>query len=219
MIEQKNTLLLLDGEEPSATLLSLFASRSQFNIATDGAARTAKKNNIPLDVIIGDLDSLDNKTREHYSNSIIIELEDQYSNDFEKALRHLMTLKNTALLMILGLHGKRVDHTLTNLSVLTRFRNEFENVICIDDFQSHYLLTELHPFMKIDAPKNSLVSLTTLPLAATVISEGLKYPLNGGSMTFGMQDGLSNVVNSDSGATIRISSGHLLVSIEHHGAL
>jgi thiamine pyrophosphokinase len=212
-------LLLLDGEPPSDEICRRIATNASFIVAADGAARTARKLGLTVDVIIGDLDSIDQDSKEHYHNSELIKISDQYSNDFEKALKYLIETNRTVALIILGLHGKRIDHTLANFSVLARFRDSFENVICIDDFQLHSLLTENHHSIVIDEPKQTIVSLTPLPVASSVKTSGLFYPLDNATMSFGEQEGMHNIIVSAEGATVTISSGHLLVSIQHHGKI
>lgn len=212
-----SVLLLLDGEVPSESLLRSVAANTSFIIATDGAATTARKFSIALDVIIGDMDSLDNKTYDYFSktNTRILANPDQYSNDFEKALRFLIDHKKTDSLAILGMHGKRTDHTLTNLSVLVRFRDYFEELVSIDDFQQHHLLTSKHCSYKPTLPNNSHISLTPLPIAEGVTTIGLFYPIDNRRMEFGINEGLSNIVVSQDEALITISGGALLVSTPH----
>ncbi len=212
-----SVLLLLDGEVPGESLLRSIAANASFIIATDGAAQTARKYSTSLDVIIGDMDSLDNETHDYFSkkNTEILPNPDQYSNDFEKALRFLIDQKKTDLLVILGMHGKRTDHSLTNLSVLVRFRDSFEELVSIDDFQKHHLLTAKHNLYKPSLPRNSHISLTPLPIAEGVTTKGLFYPIDNRRMEFGIDEGLSNIIISQDEALITISGGALLVSTPH----
>ncbi|HET9136445.1 MAG TPA: thiamine diphosphokinase, partial [Candidatus Kapabacteria bacterium] len=134
--------------------------------------------------------------------------------DLEKALRHLIERGLTDSLVILGLHGKRTDHTLTNLSVLVRFRDQFKSVISIDQYQSHYLLTEKHPSFTARGQEGNRISTTPLPAVSGVTTKGLFYPLEDESMSFGHLEGLSNIIAADI-ATVSISSGSLLISLAH----
>ncbi len=210
-------LLLLDGEVPRESLLRKVATNASFIIATDGAAQIARTFSIDLDVIIGDMDSLDVRSLEFFleTKTIIISNPDQYSNDFEKALRYLIAERKTHSLVILGMHGKRTDHTLTNLSVLVRLRDCFESLVVIDDFQEHHLLTATYLSYIPTLPNHSQISLTPLPIAEGVTTHGLFYPITNRRMEFGIDEGLSNIITSHDEALITISGGALLISVAH----
>ena len=107
-----SVLLLLDGEVPGESLLRSIAANASFIIATDGAAQTARKYSTPLDVIIGDMDSLPKDVRKVYEDKgiRIIEEGEQYSNDFEKALRYILTETHYKDVIVLGIHGKRTGY-------------------------------------------------------------------------------------------------------------
>lgn len=211
--EPGHILLLLDGEAPSAELILPLREAANYIAVTDGAARAAKKLGLDLDLVIGDLDSIDEQTREHYANSKIVHMPDQYSNDFEKALWYLIEQKRTGSLVILGMHGKRADHMLTNLSVLVRMRDYFGDVRVIDENQEHALLTGAHNSIEMSHPKGTLVSLTPMPRAFGVTTHGLYYPISGSEMHFGQHEGLSNVIAASGGSKITIADGALLVSL------
>ncbi|HET9137147.1 MAG TPA: hypothetical protein VFO76_10950, partial [Candidatus Kapabacteria bacterium] len=81
MQAERHILLLLDGDEPPRELLLEHCGNARFIIATDGAARIAKMHDIHLDVIIGDMDSIDEMTKAFYENqdTAIITIPEQYS--------------------------------------------------------------------------------------------------------------------------------------------
>ncbi len=208
----KKTILLLDGEAPSRSLLEYVLREESFLVATDGAANSAKELGITPSLIIGDLDSLDPLTRHHFSLVPIVKVEDQSTNDFEKALLYLIDNKQVEKLTILGLHGKRTDHFLTNLSVLLRFRDWFTDVMLFDAVQEHRLLTSSYSSVSIRRSIGSAVSIIPLPAADSVLTTGLLYPLNNERLAFGEREGLSNIVTSEEGFSIKISGGSVLVS-------
>ena len=82
--------------------------------------------------IVGDLDSLKQTTREFYESlGVGIDYRDsQDENDTEKALESLKQIysenetwqkKKENRIYIIGSFGKRLDHTLNNLSILAKF--------------------------------------------------------------------------------------------------
>lgn len=208
-------VLLLDGEPPSPRLAEYAAANAIYIAATDGAARTAKQLELPLHLIIGDLDSIDQEAREHFGSTRIIAVADQYSNDFEKAIQYILEQEVGDDLVILGMHGRRTDHTLTNLSVLVRFRDRFRSVRILDDHQEHRLLTKRYPELHLSQSNGSIISLTPLPHALDVTTSGLYYPITRAEMRFGQQEGLSNIINGHDGAHVTITDGALLVSMPY----
>jgi thiamine pyrophosphokinase len=209
-------LILLDGEEPSKEFVSHFLSLVDVVIATDGAARYAKQMDVPLDVIIGDLDSLDEDTFNYYQGKDVAIIKDpsQYSNDFEKALDHAIKEYMPKQISVLGIHGKRTDHLLTNFSVLLRYSKIFGDIDVYDATHRHFFLHEKNTKAVIDADIQSQLSLTPMPIAYGVTTEGLFYPINDEEMKFGDREGLSNIISS-SPVSVSISSGSLLVSIPY----
>ncbi len=216
-MSNESVLLLLDGEVPQQSVLRKAVAHSQYIIATDGAALIAKQYSIALDAIVGDMDSLDDVSSKFFRDAgiKIVKDADQYSNDFEKALQFLIDNNKTDSLTILGMHGKRTDHTLTNLSVLVRFRDKFSQLVSIDDFHEHRLLTKTFPVYVASLKRGSQISLTPLPIAQGVQTHGLFYPINNKRMEFGINEGLSNIIDSDSEVSISITGGALLVSTPH----
>lgn len=79
-----------------------------------------------LHVIIGDLDSLAEKTKAYYeevSPAIqVIHEPDQYSTDFTKAVRHIRKCKPGCDIVCMGGLGGRVDHGLSQLHHLYLFQ-------------------------------------------------------------------------------------------------
>lgn len=213
-MDTKHILILLDGEEPSKGLVEHFLRSAGVVIATDGAARYAKGMDVALDVIIGDLDSLDENTFYHYQrkNVSIIKDSSQYSNDFEKALDHAIKEYKPKHISVLGIHGKRTDHLLTNFSVLLRYSRIFEDIYAYDATHMHFFLHENRTSAVIDGYMESQISLTPMPIAYGVSTEGLFYPIKNEDMRFGDREGLSNIVSS-MWASVSITSGSLLISI------
>jgi thiamine pyrophosphokinase len=115
--------------------------------------------------------------------------------------------------LILGLSGKRIDHTLTNISVMKRFVPRFKSLVSIDQYGLSYFVFGPVEHHKIEAKDNTLISLTPIYKAIGVRTENLYYPINGTDMHFGEEEGMSNVVTSDEGAFISLREGALMVTI------
>ncbi|MEP7234866.1 MAG: thiamine diphosphokinase [Ignavibacteriota bacterium] len=215
-MDDSHLLLLLDGEEPVRELvISLLLSTSSV-IATDGAARYAERQGIELATIIGDMDSIPKDLRDKYSATgiRIIEEPDQFSNDFEKALRYILSERVSRNVVVLGIHGKRTDHLLTNLSVMQRFTDQFDSLIAYDATHRHHILTSKKNRYEFDLPLQSRISVTPLPEAIGVTTHGLYYPIVDELMTFGKREGLGNII-TDENASVEIKNGALLISVPY----
>jgi thiamine pyrophosphokinase len=210
-------IILLDGDPPSSYLLATILPRAQAVIAADGAAETAYRLSLPLDVIAGDMDSLSMHIRDHYAatGTRFVDDGDQYSNDYEKALKTARERYADSPVITLGLHGKRTDHSLTNLSVMLRFTEMGMAITALDDTQHHLFLTRTNSPLTVRAAAKTIVSLTPMPFADGVHTDGLFYPITKEYLEFGKREGLSNYIVGDNGAVISLTSGALLVSYHH----
>lgn len=211
----KNVLLFLDGEEPNAGHVRQILEDKNFIsiIATDGAARFAMQHAIKLDAIVGDMDSLTKDAGDFFraQGTEIVEIPEQSSNDFEKALRYIASKGDDIRIYVFGIHGKRTDHVFANFSVLLRYSDKFDDIIAYDEVLIHRCLTTKRKVMALDLPTGSIVSLTPLPRAECITTQGLYYPLENETMVYGESEGLSNTTNEPK-CSISINGGALLVS-------
>jgi thiamine pyrophosphokinase len=207
-------LVLLAGEPPAAELLREEADRAVLVYCADGAAEYARAAGIRVDRIVGDLDSLSRDTRSYFEErqTFVEHVPDQYSDDFEKTLRSLQKL-HTGPIRILGMTGKRTDHTLTNFSVMLKAQGWFESMTAVEEALEHFFLTEDRPSFTAELPKDSLISLSPFGHAHGIRTTNLLYPLTDESLALGRREGLSNRV-SGRPVSVQLDSGALLISIE-----
>jgi thiamine pyrophosphokinase len=212
MAGDRYTLLVLDGELPPLGMILEMAKNAERTVCTDGVARHLEFLEPPVSAIIGDMDSLEDV--QHFADLgiEIIHDPDQYSNDFEKALHYLIDDRAEHVLL-LGLSGKRIDHTLTNISVMKRFVRRFKSLVMIDRYGLSYFVFGPIERHKIEAKQDTIVSLTPIYEATGVVTENLYYPINGTDMRFGEEEGMSNIVTSSEGAFLSLESGALMVTI------
>jgi thiamine pyrophosphokinase len=196
-------LVLANGSEPSAALLGSLHGKCDRFIAADGGANAALKLGFRPDAVIGDLDSF--RPDASFDGELIRD-PDQETNDLEKALLHARSLKAVRV-DVLGASGKRLDHTLKNLSVLQQFDPFFKNLAFYDD---RFFTRVLPKDFSIHLPPGHLVSLFPLSGRADgIVTEGLRYPLAGESLENGKRDGSSNET-IEGPVRIRHTSGCLL---------
>jgi thiamine pyrophosphokinase len=123
MDKGKAALILLDGEKPSFNLLEQYWLESEVRVCADGAAKVCREYSLQPDIILGDLDSLDKKTKACFTASQIIEIADQDTTDGEKAVQYCIE-KGFQKITLFGALGKRVDHTLYNMGILKKLNGQ-----------------------------------------------------------------------------------------------
>ncbi len=205
----KKTLILCDGIPPSRPLFEECREWADFFIAADGGGLVAMEfENLP-DVVIGDFDSFKPTNDELFE---IIFDPDQETNDLEKALS-LALRENSTHIKILGATGKRLDHTLKNLSVLKKFDPRLKKLCLKDDYGDTFLLPKS---FTAELPVGTGISLFPLSGQVTgITTKGLKYPLKDENLENGVRDGSSNEV-IDSPVEISHRQGDLIIFITNN---
>lgn len=181
-----DVIIICDGTAPSKSQILKLINRDTTIIAADGGANTAYLLGFEPDYITGDLDSYTPTCDE---KAEILRVDDQETNDLEKAL-NLALEKGFKNVVVLGATGKRLDHTLKNLSVLKQFNPAFDSIVFKDPHSEFFLIDS--PFRQ-QFPVGTAISL--FPLSGRVDginTKGLLYPLNDESLINGIRDGSSN---------------------------
>mgnify|MGYP006295046401 CR=1 FL=1 len=203
-----NAVILCDGRPPSADVLNRFLDDASLFIAADGGALTAHAMGLHPEVIIGDFDSFKPNGDEL---SEIITDPDQETNDLEKALSYALK-KGATDITVFGATGKRLDHTLKNLSVLKQFDDKFESLIFRDRYADIFLV---HSPYHARLPLHTSVSLFPLSgRVAGITTHGFRYPLNNEDLENGIRDGTSNET-VENRVEIEFEKGDLLMFINH----
>ncbi|NOS84753.1 MAG: thiamine diphosphokinase [Ignavibacteria bacterium] len=178
-------------------------------IACDGASDFLKTAGVIPNVIIGDLDSVKPETLKYFLKKkvIINKVTDQNRNDLEKAIMFALS-KNFRVINIIGLSGKRLDHTLNNFSILKKFHRKAK----IKIYENGFIGELIGKSAEFECNAGDIVSLIPLPKAVGVNTIGLKYPLMNGTLEFGVREG---ALNESAGKNfyVRIKQGLLLVLI------
>ena len=181
MYDKTKALIVGQGEVNEA-MLHHFASRLSV-IALDGAAHFLTAQKIAPDVIIGDMDSLADKPFA-LGDAKQIQITEQDSNDFEKALYHLAPKQAVGI----GLFGKRFDQAMANLHVMAKYHHQSKIIAVTND----EIITIHKGESQLAAKADGLVAIIPLAPMAFTQSTGLLYPLDGLTLGFGAMISSSN---------------------------
>ena len=167
-----DTVVLVNGEFPKHEIpLAILANCNRI-VCCDGAANQLLDNHFrPPDAIVGDCDSLTEKNRKRF-DSIVYQIEEQETNDQTKAVNYCIS-QGLNDIILLGATGKREDHTLGNISLLTEYCSKGVNVSMITDSG---VLVATQEDAEFESYKGQQVSLFS-PTQSKITTSGLKYPV------------------------------------------
>ncbi|MGN8225605.1 thiamine diphosphokinase [Gracilimonas sp. BCB1] len=203
-----HAVIVSNGFPPSKELLEEELKSADLIIGADGGGNTLLSHGHDLHVVIGDMDSFKKPKDPDFE---IIKDTDQETNDLEKALS-LAVYRDAETCTVLGAFGRRMDHSLKNLSVLKRFDSAFNHLLFKDERLSARLISSAYSG---NLPIGSIISLFPLSGKVTgITTKGLKYPLNNEILENGERDGTSNE-NVEEEFSIEIDSGDLVVFLEN----
>lgn len=213
-VNLKECLIICNGriykKDLKLTGMYLKPRRAIKIIACDGASDFLKTAGITPDVIIGDMDSAKPSTLNYFSKKkvLIRQIKDQNKNDLEKAFLYAIS-KNIQIVHLIGLTGKRLDHTLNNISILIKFHNKIKFIVYEDGFTGHIVTKHYSSVCK----PGTIVSLIPLPEANGVNTTGMKYPLRNEKLALGKREGALNVTTGNS-FSVTLRKGMLLVLVK-----
>lgn len=212
-VNLKECLIICNGKiykkDLNQTGLDIKPRRDFKIIACDGAAEFLKSSGITPDVIIGDLDSVKPVTLNFFSKKKVVIKPDynQDKNDLEKAILFAIS-KNIKVAYIIGLNGKRLDHSLNNISVILKLHKKIKLIIHDNGFKGHFITRQ---YISLCKP-GTTVSLIPLPEAKGIKTTGLKYPLRNGRLALGKREGALNETTGHS-FSVTLQKGLLLILV------
>lgn len=212
-------VILAGGDQPDPTITAVLPTPT-YTIAADSGVDHARSLDMPVDVVIGDLDSAGSAAVEwaRSGGATIRQFSaDKDETDLELSLeaagRRMARLPD-AQLLVLGVGGGRLDHLLANVLVLA---GPLTDGIDVRAVVGHSLFTVVRDHVRLVGRPGDTVSLLAVHgPAAGVTTTNLVYPLTGETLLPGSARGISNVfkaVDATSDTDTR-SSGPSLVSAE-----
>jgi thiamine pyrophosphokinase len=163
-------VVLVGGGRIAWEQLHLIRDHSYPIIGVDSGANDLRLNDIIADAVIGDLDSITDLATFPQTMETI-KISEQQTTDFEKALYTI----DAPLFICFGFWGDRLDHCLSALHVLTKYRGQ-KRVLLID--QADLIFT---PQKTLEMEIGIKTRFSIYPLKTTnfLTSSGFLYPLDG----------------------------------------
>lgn len=181
-------------------------------IAADSGFDLALSHETKVDVLVGDLDSIKpDSLKIAQENKIDIRSSDTEKDetDFELAL-NVARASHCHELCIIGGGGERIDHLLANMSVLAGVQTK-QFLVDAHFRDAHIRICRAHQPRDLFAEPGTAVSL--IPIGESVhgvSTQGLKWELNGSTLSTHHARGISNVCIEPE-ISVRVGSGNLAI--------
>ncbi len=186
IVESSKLLTMVGGGALPRRDLALAMARAPALVAVDGGANRLVGWGLMPEAVIGDLDSLHPAVRAALPASIIYELAEQDTTDFDKALRSV----RAPVVLAVGFQGARLDHGLATLSALVAHARQPCIVIAAQDIVFH-----APPGLVLALMPGDRLSLYPLG-RVTGRDQGLRWPIEGLDFAPDGRIGTSNQVVS-----------------------
>lgn len=197
------------GHPPSKKILDKYINEESIIIAADGGANVLLNHEIHPNYLLGDFDSIDEKTYIEISNSsktIRFPKEKDYT-DSHIAFNKAVELGATEIIF-LGCTGKRIDHFYANLCILNEGLKKSIDCRIIDEYNEIYLIDKP---TNIFGKKGDIFSLFSyLEDTHDLTIEGVKYKLKNFELAQGNNLTVSNEFEEEK-VSITFSKGCLIV--------
>lgn len=196
------TVLILAGGVASPAEAQEAAKGADFILAADGGLLLAQRAGLPVDLLLGDLDSLLFPPPD--SLPVLRVAREKDATDLELALDHAVTL-GAEKIVVVGAFGARLDHTLANANLLEKY--DVPIVLFYGKVRVHLVVDRV----ELWGEPGDLVSLLPLtPEVRGVTTWGLRYALVDGVLSRASTRGVSNeVLSTPFGVSLR--EGKLLL--------
>jgi thiamine pyrophosphokinase len=216
-------LVLADGDRsPGAALDAAWPGWRdgiELVVAADGGARQAAELGLAIDLWVGDGDSLDGDSLAALRLAgvpVVVASTDKDESDTELALLAALDQGATDVTILGALGGRRFDHALANVGLLTHPRLRALAARLLDERTRVTLVSA--PGTGGEAVRHQLPGrvgdvVSLLPLGDRVegiTTMGLRYPLRDEPLETGPARGLSNLREGDA-ASVTVRHGRLLI--------
>ncbi len=179
-----------------------FNFKNRYVIGVDEGAYVALKNNVKVDVAIGDFDSIDKEKLAFLEASTKVIQLPQEKNDTDTMAALRLCKDATRIIILGGIQGKRIEHFIANLILM----ENFPKVEMLDNNSHMYIMDS-----SFSIKKNDYRFISFFALRETMISlEGFRYPLTNYILKNNDPLTISNELTSPLGI-VTIKYGRVLV--------
>ena len=206
-----NTLILAAGKLKITPQILRLAKTAQLIIAADSGLRHAEPLKITPQVIIGDFDSVTNRSLSRYPKIKKLSFPKKKDKlDLELALDY--ALKQATEVKVLGATGGRLDQTLAAIFIAAKIsrttkislHSGFEDVFFLNNQES----------LELNIDKGRTFSLLSLGPSSSLSLSGCEYELENYQLEYGIGKGISNVARK-SPLRIDLHSGQIAVIVSY----
>ncbi len=194
-MKSKKAIILAGAIVPHKKVFNYLMKKQGYNyiICADGGIENAIKLKIPVDIIIGDLDSAKSDLKNKLlKNAKVVYLKRQSDTDMEKAIKYAKS-KGYSDIVLLGADGLRMDHTLSNIGLIIKYKEQLNLRIVTNTSVIFPCSRKLH----FESVKGETISIYNFSESGNITTNGLKYPLKKTNLKFGVSESISNVSTSD----------------------
>lgn len=192
--------LLVAGGEVDIYFAKEYVEREHFDtvIGVDAGLDAIKKMGIKADFVMGDFDSVSPSVileyaelRQHQGTRFLQYPSQKDATDLHLAL-YMAASKQPEEITILGATGRRMDHFMANVHVLSKVLQFGVPVYIIDQYNRIFLMDERHEFKKENAYGPYISFLPYTEKAEGVTLKGFLYELEDAELLKGDSIGVSN---------------------------
>ncbi len=210
----KNTgCIFVNGDFTDKEFYMQVISNCELIIAADGAANSLKKLEITPDIIIGDMDSIEEKVFSYYKNKNVSMLKypvKKDKTDTELAIDE-MADKGYKDVLMMGFAGGRIDHMLGNIGMCSYAASVGVNLKLTDEKTVIFLAIKGRTV--IEAAKKSTISFISYGGPAKIKKlTGFEYSLENYCLLPGSTRCISNAAQQRD-PVIELECGSVLVII------
>ena len=201
------TVILANGSFPKHCVPLDYLRNADRIICCDGSTENAVYAGFTPFAIVGDMDSLSREMKIRFSDRIFQDKE-QETNDLTKAVKWCHGSGYNEVI-ILGATGKREDHTIGNISLLTEYA-KIVNVRMVTD-TGIFL-----PFLnscRVDSFPGQQISVFSIDSGTQITSAGLRYPLTKKRMGNWWEATLNEALEDH--ITLEFDSGRVIVFLAY----
>lgn len=197
------TAIILTGGDPVAPTLRHRLPRPDLVVAADSGYHLAQLLSMRVDLLIGDLDSIDPDV-DLSDTEVLRHPPDKEKSDLELAI-DAASARGATNLVVVGGGGGRLDHLLANAAVIAAYSEA-----PVQWFTGAEIVYVVSGTQVIRGSIGDLVTLLAAGGDARgVTTRNLRYPLDRETLPFGSARGLSNVMLTTE-AEVTVESGVLI---------